>query len=154
MALRVNTVSCICPSSLRSSLSRGQTLTALNLGWNGIGDVGTDRLTEMLKVNRVEGLAHRFVSILSSSQTLTSLDLGGNGIRARGAQRLATALKENEVSCSFTSFPSLDSKFGRAESHCTFPRLERDRRQRSRTFGHRDESEASTLCQHLVVSVL
>jgi Ran GTPase-activating protein (RanGAP) involved in mRNA processing and transport len=83
-----------------------QTLTTLDLEFNGIGDEAAQHLADALQNNTV-------ILILSSSisytylhfftQTLTTLNLNANQIGDKGAEHLADALRNSTVTIIFSS---------------------------------------------------
>jgi len=66
-------------SSMAEALGNNKIVKKLCLGWNGIGDIGAERLADALEKNK----------------TLTELNLTENGIGEKGAEKLAAALHAN-----------------------------------------------------------
>jgi len=95
-------------ADVAEALANNTSVTALNLGANGIQAEGAQRLAEALLTNqtltdlnlRGNNIGSRGAEFLAEAlehnTTLTALNLGGNGIMAAGAKRLAEALKVNE----------------------------------------------------------
>ena len=87
-----------------------QTLAALNLHYNEIGNAGAQAIGQGLQKNQVR---HKFIFFTSISdsiyllQTLTILDLSMNQIEAEGAQAIAQALEINQVRYIFSFFTSI-----------------------------------------------
>ena len=83
-----------------------QTLTKLNLGFNGISDAGAQYLADALRNSKVSETLFPFHPLrlfylweyLSFIQTLTRLDLCSNRISDIGMQYLADGLRNSKVS--------------------------------------------------------
>lgn len=77
-----------------------QTLTTLDLSWNGIGTTGAQHLAQAIpemkvKINCSFHFFHLHYAVFI--QTLTTLNLSDNEIEDQGAQHLAQALRNNTV---------------------------------------------------------
>jgi Ran GTPase-activating protein (RanGAP) involved in mRNA processing and transport len=75
-----------------------QTLIALDLSKNLMGDKAIQNLADILRNSKVNSFFYvSHFHIHFSTQTLTTLDLSTNEIVATGAQSLADALRNNTV---------------------------------------------------------
>ncbi len=74
-----------------------QTITKLNLEWNGIGDEGAKHLADALENNKVIHCTFSSISFHPQLQTITKLDLDSNKIGSEGVKHLAEAIRKNQV---------------------------------------------------------